>query len=169
MLYSLPHDADDDGDGIPNYWEEQYGLRSDLADDGSGDADGDGYTNIEEYLNNTDPAPGGGQLVAIGATDSRIVEGETSPHAMTLFRFGDASTSLTVDYAVSGGAAPGDDYAPLKGSAHFPEGAASASISLTARADDLAEEPEQVVVSLSASSHYRLGLPRAALVVIEDD
>jgi pectate lyase len=42
--------ADSDHDGMPDVWEWSLGL--DLRDpaDGSGDRDGDGYTNLEEYL-----------------------------------------------------------------------------------------------------------------------
>ena len=38
-------------DGIPDVWEKKFGLNLDDAYD----KDGDGYTNIEEWLNATDP------------------------------------------------------------------------------------------------------------------
>ncbi|MBI3886999.1 MAG: VCBS repeat-containing protein [Opitutae bacterium] len=41
--------ADDDGDGIPNGWEQQYGLNLDSAADGPLDGDGDGLSNVAEY------------------------------------------------------------------------------------------------------------------------
>jgi hypothetical protein len=41
---------------MPDDWEELYCLDPDNASDGPGDADKDGYTNIEEYLNGTEPA-----------------------------------------------------------------------------------------------------------------
>lgn len=41
---------DSDQDGMPDDWETQNELKSDL-DDSALDRDGDGYTNIEEYLN----------------------------------------------------------------------------------------------------------------------
>lgn len=44
-----PSDGDDDG--MPDSWETSRGLNPDDASDGTGDADGDGYTNLEEYLN----------------------------------------------------------------------------------------------------------------------
>lgn len=47
--------ADSDNDGMPDEWEKQYGLDGNNANDGASDKDGDGYTNIEEYLNGTDP------------------------------------------------------------------------------------------------------------------
>lgn len=47
--------ADTDHDGMPDDWEGTYGFNFRDATDGSQDADGDGYTNIEEYLYATDP------------------------------------------------------------------------------------------------------------------
>lgn len=66
-IYYLPEDWD--GDGIPNSWEERYGLNPRDPSDSSVDTDNDGYdfdrdgvvdiqerfTNLEEYLNGTDP------------------------------------------------------------------------------------------------------------------
>jgi pectate lyase len=46
---------DSDGDGMPDEWEIRYGLNPDDPSDGPLDKDGDGYTNLEEYLNGTDP------------------------------------------------------------------------------------------------------------------
>ncbi len=43
--------ADNDGDGMPDAWETVQGLNPDDASDGVLDPDGDGYTNLEEYLN----------------------------------------------------------------------------------------------------------------------
>jgi pectate lyase len=47
--------VDTDHDGIPNAWETKHQLNPNQADDGPQDADGDGYTSVEEYLNGTDP------------------------------------------------------------------------------------------------------------------
>ncbi len=49
-------DTDDDGDSMPDTWESQYPLVLDpLAADGSKDLDYDGYTNLDEYNNGTNP------------------------------------------------------------------------------------------------------------------
>ena len=42
---------DSDHDGMPDTWEREHGLNPASADDGPADRDGDGYTNVEEYLN----------------------------------------------------------------------------------------------------------------------
>lgn len=47
--------VDTDGDGMPDAWEARYGFNPNEASDGAQDADNDGYTNIEEFLNGTDP------------------------------------------------------------------------------------------------------------------
>ncbi|MBN1866496.1 T9SS C-terminal target domain-containing protein [Candidatus Sumerlaeota bacterium] len=46
-----PAGWDSDQDGMPNWWEEQLGLNPNDSSDGNGDPDGDGYTNLEFYLN----------------------------------------------------------------------------------------------------------------------
>lgn len=47
-------DIDEDGDGMPQAWEEEYGL--DLQNNDAGeDPDGDLFTNLQEYLAGTNP------------------------------------------------------------------------------------------------------------------
>lgn len=47
--------ADEDRDGMPDDWERRHRLDPEDPADSSGDLDEDGYTNIEEFLNGTDP------------------------------------------------------------------------------------------------------------------
>ncbi|PTY06461.1 pectate lyase [Opitutaceae bacterium EW11] len=54
-----PAPVDSDHDGMPDAWELAHGLNP-TAQDHNGDANGDGYTNLEEYLNG---------LVAAGAAN----------------------------------------------------------------------------------------------------
>ena len=53
---SRPSGFDTDRDGMPDAWETANGLNPNDATDGNGDPDGDGYTNVEEYLNSLVPA-----------------------------------------------------------------------------------------------------------------
>ena len=50
---TVPRDTDKDG--MPDRWERTFGLDPNDYSDNSLDADSDGYTNIEEFLNSTDP------------------------------------------------------------------------------------------------------------------
>jgi len=47
--------GDDDGDGVPNAWEDRHDLDSQDASDGILDADDDGLSNYQEYARGTDP------------------------------------------------------------------------------------------------------------------
>jgi len=47
--------TDSDMDGMPDKWEEKYGLNTKDASDAKKDLSGDGYTNIEKYINGIDP------------------------------------------------------------------------------------------------------------------
>jgi hypothetical protein len=47
--------TDADADGLPDSWEKRHGLNWKDASDAVADADNDGYTNVEEFLNGTEP------------------------------------------------------------------------------------------------------------------
>jgi pectate lyase len=47
--------TDTDNDGMPDSWETAHGLNPNSSADGNLDLDGDGYTNIEEYINSLIP------------------------------------------------------------------------------------------------------------------
>ena len=48
-------DNDSDGDGMPDYWENENGLNPNDPNDADYDPDEDGLTNLEEFNENTDP------------------------------------------------------------------------------------------------------------------
>lgn len=54
-LLSSEAPSDRDADGMPDEWERRFSPNGDLTWDGNSDEDGDGYTNLEEYLNLTHP------------------------------------------------------------------------------------------------------------------
>jgi pectate lyase len=54
-LKSTEAPIDSDHDGMPDDWEIAHGLNPHDPSDAAADSDHDGYTNLEEYLNATDP------------------------------------------------------------------------------------------------------------------
>jgi len=51
--------SDADGDGMSDGWEEEFGLDPDDPGDADEDPDGDGLSNLEEFLARTDPTRAG--------------------------------------------------------------------------------------------------------------
>lgn len=48
--------VDTDKDGMPDAWEKKHGLNPKDPYDAKGDLNGDGYSNIEDYINGVNPA-----------------------------------------------------------------------------------------------------------------
>lgn len=70
--------ADADNDGMPDLWEVAVGLNPNDASDALLDSNGDGYTNLEKYLNGTNPKAagggGGGETQLSPPTGLRVVQ-----------------------------------------------------------------------------------------------
>ena len=74
----------------------------------------------------------------------------------------------TVSYTVGGTASPDTDYVALSGNVVIPAGQASATINVTAIADDLVEGNETVVVTLQPTAKFSPGQSASAMVTIMD-
>lgn len=160
---SLPLLADSDHDGIPDFWEKQFGLNS--ADASDSTKISRGYANIEHYFNNTDPTGGSTPIVYVAAAVSRAkVEGkQTGEWRVT--RTGSTAEALQVSYTISGDAVSGQDFQPLSGSITIPAGAASADITVSPLAD--AHDNRTLILTLATEqSAYHVGCPSRSLVVV---
>ena len=54
-LFHAVGTVDEDGDGLPDWWEEKYGLDPEDPSDAALDPDGDGLPNLAEFCAGTDP------------------------------------------------------------------------------------------------------------------
>ncbi len=67
-LYSMK--IDNDGDGMPDGWETQFGLNPNDPGDATADPDGDGKTNLQEYLAGTHPNGKVARYLAEGSSNA---------------------------------------------------------------------------------------------------
>lgn len=78
--------TDSNGNGLPDWWEAKYGISSP-----SGDADGDGVTNLEEYQLGTDPHLPNTWILPEGATgffnERLALANPTDTHATVRVRY----------------------------------------------------------------------------------
>jgi hypothetical protein len=115
-------DTDDDNDGLPDAWENQYGLDPLNKDDARQDLDGDGIENSVEHDNGTDPtlldSDGDGYNDSIdafplndalwqapGGNDDGEIAGEIADESIVIDD-GGHGTSSAGSWNVSGGADP---------------------------------------------------------------
>jgi hypothetical protein len=88
---------DSDNDGMPDDWEIQFGLNPNDPNDASGDCDGDGVTNLQEYLNGTHPC---------GFFKRYFAEGAANGFFSTMFAVfnpNDQPTTVVLEFLGSGG------------------------------------------------------------------
>ena len=111
----------------------------------------------------------GPAVVTIVASDPNAAEAGLDPGVYTVSRTGTTTSSLTVNYAVSGTATNGADYQALSGSLVIQSGQSTATITVTPIDDTTVEGNETVIVTLSANAAYSVGTPSSATVTIVDD
>jgi len=69
-------DFDTDGDGPPDWWEKLYFNDPRMAEGGA-DTDGDGFSNLEEYLTGSDPLDAGSVLRIVDLSAMEQADGMT--------------------------------------------------------------------------------------------
>ncbi len=104
--------------------------------------------------------------VSTGTRDA--VEGDATPATIVFTRAGDLTAALTVRFELTGSAVAGLDYEAPSRSITFAAGAATATLSIVATADGLAETTESAVVTLSAGAAWAVGANATAGVNLID-
>ena len=108
--------------------------------------------------------------VGVGVSDGAAGEAGPNPGSFLVTRTGDTAAALTVNYALSGNATNGDDYARLGGSVVIPAGATSAVVTINPVDDSAVEGAEGVTLSLLASDAYDLsGTSSATIQIVDND
>ncbi|HWQ90452.1 MAG TPA: Calx-beta domain-containing protein, partial [Clostridia bacterium] len=87
----------------------------------------------------------------------------------TVTRSGDVSGALTVNYALSGTAVSGTDYAALPGSVTFLAGAASTNIIVDVTDDAEAEAVETIILTLGAGAGYSIGSGAVTVALLDNE
>ena len=141
--HSLPAPVDTDGDGIPDYWADQFNLGKNSALH----KDAAGYLYIEDYFNNVDPHGGTKPLVFISASVSRAYRADKRAGEFLIHRTGDLTAPLTVHYLHDG---------------------TPRTITIPAQNESAAISSQGGVATITANAGYSIGCPISAIVVAED-
>ncbi len=115
----------------------------------------------------TDPGPP--PTVTVTAAVSAAAELGPVPGAFLISRTAPTSTTVTVQFTLSGAAAAEADYSlPTTNAVILPPGVLSTNLVLSPVPDALPEGPESATLTLAPSTNYSLGVPAQASVTIAD-
>ncbi|MHC4718503.1 MAG: hypothetical protein ACYS5V_16150, partial [Planctomycetota bacterium] len=130
-----------------------------------------GLWNVHGQFDNFDAAPEASlpPTVSLSATDLNAAEAGPDGGAFTISRGDRTDGDLTVYYSVSGTASAGDYSETLSGSATIPDGASSATLTITPVDDDEVEPVETVTLTLAEDAAYAIGSAGADTVTIASD
>ncbi len=106
-----PCAADSDGDGLPDPWEIETGTYPMIRDDGD-DPDGDGFTNLDEFISGTDPGNENSRPLADVDGDRRTTLADAIRILQSLTA-ASGGTPIRPDYATCGTDINGDGRAGL--------------------------------------------------------
>ena len=106
-----------------------------------------------------------GAVISVEATEPSASE---TPGDTGLFTFtrSDTAGELTANFNVSGTATNGVDYLAITGSVTFPDGQATATVTISPVQDFVSESTETVILTVLSGSGYYVGFPNQATVNI---
>jgi PKD repeat protein len=107
--------------------------------------------------------------VTVVASDDSASEPGIDTGTFTVFRTGDTSAALIVNYKMSGTAINGTNYHTLPGSVVIPANQSSVDVIVTPLDNKTVDPDKTVILSLLDSTSYYVGTPNQATVIIVDD
>jgi PKD repeat protein len=110
----------------------------------------------------------GPPTVQVEAVDALASEAGPDPAVFRITRQGITFLPLTVNYILTGTALNGVDYTSVPLTAFMPVGAASVDVTITPIADNVCEPTETVILTMTASTNYFLGVTNTATATIAD-
>jgi pectin methylesterase-like acyl-CoA thioesterase/pectate lyase len=140
-LKSLPPFIDGDNDAMPDHWERAHSLNL-AADDSASDADGNGYTNLEDYLNDLLAPRSVPRITANGTnypTLRAAVDALPATGGEILLAPGEYREKVTIDkpgVTLRGTGARAQDVVLVWGDSALTAGGTVKSASLTVTGDD---------------------------------
>ncbi len=106
-------------------------------------------------------------VVTVRASPAKTYEAGGEPGAFILTRTGPTDEALPVGFGLTGTAGAGDYTASAAASVTIPAGSATAEVTISALADEVAEKDETVVITLLAGTGYVLGTKTATVSIGE--
>jgi hypothetical protein len=142
------------------------GVTSEVCDNEDNDCDG----SVDENCNVV-------TVTAFNETTFEAPNYEAVPGTYRISRSGATSSNLDVYFTMSGAATLGDDYELTVNDQYtivsspftIPEGVTDAYINVFSLDDNLFEDDETVILSISTNNAYVLGSPNSATIIIYDD
>ncbi len=107
--------------------------------------------------------------VSAAAATPSVPEEGPGPAIFTFTRQGPTGAPLTVRFTLSGTATPGGDYIAPPLSITIPADQNQTTLEIDLIDDNLLEDPETIVLTLTASNDYAIAPPPSATVAIIDD
>lgn len=113
--------------------------------------------------------------ISVATTSPYAYEAGPTSSTFVLTRSGAAANPVAINYALSGTATPGSDFAPppsfiaTTGSVTLAAGQLTTNLVIVPASDTASEGPETVTLQLSGDPLYTLGAPASATITILDD
>jgi hypothetical protein len=111
----------------------------------------------------------GPPTVQVEAVDALASEAGPDVAVMRITRVGINFIPLTVNYTLTGTALNGTDYTLVPLTAFMPVGSNSVDVTITPIADNKCEPTETVIMTLTATTNYFVGVTNTATATIADD